>query len=67
MHAALLVTTAAIAHLFLGQAQFGVAFWLLTGSIPGVLLGSRLAAHAPRPLLQSILAVLLVSTAVKLL
>jgi uncharacterized membrane protein YfcA len=66
-HAALLVTTAAIAHLFLGGADFGIAAWLLTGSIPGVLVGSRLAVHAPRTMLQSILVVLLLSTSVRLL
>ncbi len=66
-HAALLVTTAAIAHLFLGHADVGVAAWLLTGSIPGVLIGSRLAIHAPRMMLQSILVVLLLSTSVRLL
>ena len=66
-HAALLVTTAAIAHLFLGHADFGVAAWLLTGSIPGVLVGSRLAVYAPRMMLQSILVVLLLSTSVRLL
>lgn len=67
MHAALLVTTAAIAHLFLGQADFGIAAWLLTGSIPGVLIGSRLAVHAPRMMLQSLLVVLLLSTSIRLL
>lgn len=66
VHAALLVTTAAIAHLFLGQADFGVAAWLLTGSIPGVLVGSRLAVHAPRTALQMILVLLLLSTSVRL-
>jgi hypothetical protein len=66
-HAALLVTTAAVAHLFLGGADFGIAGWLLTGSIPGVLIGSRLAVYAPRTLLQSILVVLLFSTSVRLL
>jgi uncharacterized membrane protein YfcA len=67
MHAAMLVSTAAVAHLFLGHAHFGMAFWLLTGSIPGVLLGSRLAVYTPRSVLQVVLVVLLISTAVKLL
>jgi uncharacterized membrane protein YfcA len=66
-HAALLVTTAAFAHLFLGHADFGVAAWLLTGSIPGVIVGSRLAVHAPRMMLQSILVLLLLSTSIRLL
>jgi uncharacterized membrane protein YfcA len=67
LHAAALVTTAAIAHLFLGNADFGVAALLLVGSIPGVLLGSRLAMRVPRTALQFVLATLLISTAVKLL
>jgi uncharacterized protein len=67
VHAAALVTTAALAHLFLGQADLGIAAWLLTGSIPGVLIGSRLSVYAPRMMLQSVLAILLLSTAVKLL
>jgi uncharacterized membrane protein YfcA len=67
VHAALLVTTAAMAHLFLGQADFGIAAWLLTGSIPGVLIGSRLAIYAPKTVLQSILVILLLSTSVRLL
>lgn len=67
LHAALLVSTAAIAHLFLGNADFGVAGLLLLGSIPGVLLGSRLAIRVPRTALQFVLATMLIATAVKLL
>jgi len=67
LHAAFLVSTAAVAHLFLGNADFGVAALLLVGSIPGVLIGSRLAIRVPRTALQFVLATLLLSTAVKLL
>lgn len=67
LHAAVLVSTAAVAHLFLGNADFGVAGLLLIGSIPGVLLGSRLAIRVPRTALQCVLATLLIATAVKLL
>lgn len=67
VHAAMLVSTAAFAHLFLGNANFGVAALLLVGSIPGVVIGSRLAVRVPRTALQFVLATLLLSTAVKLL
>jgi uncharacterized protein len=67
LHAAVLVSTAAIAHLFLGNADFGVAGLLLLGSIPGVLIGSRLAVRVPRTALQFVLATLLIATSVKLL
>ncbi|MCC6315938.1 MAG: sulfite exporter TauE/SafE family protein [Thermomicrobiales bacterium] len=63
-HAFLLVGTAAIAHfLFLQEVQIALAAKLLIGSIPGVLIGSRLALRVPRRPLQIGLAGLLLSTA----
>jgi len=66
-HAALLVSVAAIAHFFIGDVDLRVAAWLLVGSVPGVLLGSRLMPIVPRQALQLLLAGLLFLSAVKLL
>jgi uncharacterized membrane protein YfcA len=67
-HAFLLVGAAAIAHfLVLQDVDVALAAKLLIGSIPGVLLGSRLAVWVPRRPLQVGLSVLLLTTAVTLL
>lgn len=67
-HAFLLVGAAALAHLFfLGDINFALAGKLLVGSIPGVLIGSRMATRVPRRPLQAVLAVLLLSTAISML
>lgn len=66
-HAFLLVGVAAIGHLFLGDVNVGIAAKLLIGSVPGVLIGSRLTTWVPRRPLQIGLAGLLLSTAVTLL
>lgn len=64
-HAFLLVGAAAIAHLlFLNDVDVALAGKLLIGSIPGALIGSRLAAWVPRRPLQAGLAVLLLTTAI---
>lgn len=64
-HAALLVSVAAVSHLlFFQDIDFGLVALLLLGSIPGVLIGSRLSLVIPRGALQIGLAALLVSTAV---
>ncbi|MDP2662611.1 MAG: sulfite exporter TauE/SafE family protein, partial [Dehalococcoidia bacterium] len=57
--ASLLVSAAALAHLYAGSVDLPLAGNLLVGSIPGVLLGSRLAARAPDRVLRGTLAVLL--------
>src|SRR5215216_3681924 len=67
-HAFLLVGAAALAHLFvLKDVDVALAGKLLVGSIPGVLIGSRLTVWVPRRPLQAGLAVLLLTTAVSLL
>lgn len=64
-HAFLLVGAAAIAHVVvLNDVDLALAGKLLIGSIPGALIGSRLAAWVPRRPLQAGLAVLLLTTAV---
>ena len=66
-HAVLLVATAALAHFALGNVDFGIAGLLLLGSIPGVLIGSRLTVRVPRKGLQCLLAGLLLVSAIPLL
>jgi uncharacterized membrane protein YfcA len=66
-HATLLVGTAALAHLYLGHVDLALVGQLLVGSVPGVLLGSRLMLRVPRRALQVGLAGLLVISAVQLL
>jgi len=67
-HAFLLVGAAALAHLFvLKDVDVVLAGKLMIGSIPGVLIGSRLTVWVPRRPLQAGLAVLLLTTAVSLL
>ena len=67
-HAFLLVGAAALAHFFvMNDVDVALAGKLLIGSIPGVLIGSRLAVWVPRRPLQAGLAILLMSTAYTLL
>jgi uncharacterized protein len=59
-HAALLVSVTGIAHATAGGVEWSLVPTLLAGSIPGVLLGSRLAVYIPaRPLRTGLAAVLL--------
>jgi uncharacterized membrane protein YfcA len=61
-HAALLVSAASAAQFAAGNVNVSMALSLLLGSIPGVLLGSRLAVSFPERLLRfSLAGVLLVS------
>jgi uncharacterized protein len=67
-HAFLLVGVAAVAHmLLLHDVDVALAAKLLVGSVPGVLIGSRLTVWVPRRPLQGVLAVLLLSSAYTLL
>jgi uncharacterized membrane protein YfcA len=67
-HAFLLVGAAALAHfLVMNDVDVALASKLLVGSIPGALIGSRLAVWVPRRPLQVGLAVLLLTSAVSML
>lgn len=55
VHATILLFTASIVHLFTGAVDWRLVGGLLIGSIPGVLLGSRLASRVPRKLLKTVL------------
>jgi uncharacterized membrane protein YfcA len=61
-HAAILVSVTAFAHATSSGVEWALIPSLLAGSIPGVLLGSRLAAYIPaRPLRTGLAALLLVT------
>jgi|SRR5947209_8355278 len=66
-HAAILVSAASAAQLAAGNVNVGMALSLLLGSIPGVLLGSRLAVGFPEQLLRFSLAGVLLVSGAKLL
>jgi uncharacterized protein len=62
-----LVLAAALGHAFFGDLHLDLAGAVLVGSIPGVLLGSRLAARAPAGVVRAALIIVLTASALKLL
>ncbi len=66
-HAVPLTLVAGAGHLGLGHVDFGVLTVLLCGSIPGILIGTRLAGVAPDWLLRPLLAITLCYAAYALL
>jgi uncharacterized protein len=61
-----LVAAAAIGHAFFGDLRLDLAAAVLIGSVPGVLLGSRLSSRAPGGFVRAALVVVLVASALKL-
>jgi len=66
-HAAVLLWAAGIAHIIGGNVDFGLAGNILVGSIPGVIVGTRLSVKAPQALLRNVLGIVLCASAVTLL
>jgi uncharacterized protein len=66
-HAAILVTVTGLAHAHGGSVDWMLAAGLLTGSIPGVALGSTVAPNVPVGALRAGLATLLLITGLTLL
>jgi uncharacterized protein len=66
-HAAILVSVTGIAHAASGGVEWDLIPTLLAGSIPGVLLGSRLAAYIPARPLRAVLAVVLLATGIRMI
>lgn len=62
-HAAILMWTAAIAHGFVGNIDYGLAATLLMGSIPGVLIGAWALPYVPSEGLRPALACVLLAAA----
>lgn len=66
-HAALLTGAGALAHWRIGTVEPPIVANLLIGSVPGVWLGSGLAARLPRRLLSGAVATLLFASGVRLI
>ncbi|MDQ3671644.1 MAG: sulfite exporter TauE/SafE family protein [Actinomycetota bacterium] len=66
-HAAVLLYVAGAAHWAAGNIDFGLLFWLLLGSIPGVLIGGRLTLSIPEQFLRLLLGGVLGLAGIKLL
>jgi uncharacterized membrane protein YfcA len=62
-----LVGSAAAGHFLFGSFSFAVAFSLLFGAIPGAWFGAQISTRAPGGIIRRILAVLLLSSSLKLL
>lgn len=66
-HAVPLTFFAGIGHLFLGSIDFNLLVSLLIGSLPGIAIGSHLAARVPDRLLRPVLASTLALTGLRLI
>jgi uncharacterized membrane protein YfcA len=66
-HAALLLWTAAIAHLFSGNVDLALAGTILIGSLPGVWVGTHLATRLPERGLRPALGIVLLTSGLTLL
>jgi len=62
-----LVFAAALGHALFGDLKLDIAGAVLVGSIPGVLIGSRISSRAPVGLVRTALVVVLLASALKLL
>jgi len=65
-HAVPLTLIAGFGHWLLGSVDFGLMATLLLGSVPGIVIGSRLSGRIPERVLRPILAAILVVAGVKL-
>jgi uncharacterized membrane protein YfcA len=61
-----LVTAAALGHALFGDLKLDLAAAVLVGSVPGVLIGSRISSRAPGGLVRAALVVVLLASALKL-
>lgn len=66
-HAAILTSAASAAQLFAGHINVPMALWLLVGSVPGVIIGSRLTIGFPDQLFRMTIASVLLVSGAKLL
>jgi uncharacterized membrane protein YfcA len=66
-HAAALLYVAGFGHFVAGNVDMSTVGWLLTGSIPGILVGSQLTVSIPERPLRGLLAVVLGLSGLKLL
>jgi uncharacterized membrane protein YfcA len=61
-----LVASAALGHVFFGDLHLDLAATILVGSVPGVLIGSRLSSRAPAGVVRAGLIAILLASASKL-
>jgi uncharacterized membrane protein YfcA len=61
-----LVFSAAFGHALFGELKLDLAAAVLIGSVPGVLIGSRISSRAPAGLIRSALVIVLLTSALKL-
>ena len=66
-HAAALLWVAGIGHMISGNVDYHATAWLLTGSIPGVLISSRFTVKLPDVILRVALGTILFLSGLKLL
>jgi uncharacterized membrane protein YfcA len=66
-HAFLLVTVAGSLYLGVGNIDYPILMNLLTGSIPGVMIGSTLSAKVPTKPLRTVVALVIFISGIKLL
>jgi uncharacterized protein len=66
-HASIVLWAAAVAHVFAGDIDYGLAATLLVGAIPGVLLSTQLSLRAPQGALRAALAVILLGAGLGML
>ncbi len=66
-HGAILTAVAGAGHLANGTVDFHLLFNLLAGSVPGVVLGSKLSVSFPKRAMEIILGSMLVVSGIKLL
>jgi uncharacterized protein len=66
-HAAVLLWAASIAHIVSGNVDFGLAFNIMLGSVPGVIIGSNLIVKWNQTILRIALGVVLIAAGFALL
>jgi uncharacterized membrane protein YfcA len=66
-HAAIVMWTAGIAHMFSGNVDFALMGTILIGSLPGVWLGTWLVPHVPVAALRHLIGVVLAGAALGVL
>jgi uncharacterized membrane protein YfcA len=66
-HASLLLWVAGIGHLIVGDVDLHATAWLLTGSVPGILLSSRYTVRVPQIVIRVALGGILMLSGLKLL
>ncbi len=66
-HAAILLWAASVAHFVGGNIDFSLAGNILIGSVPGVLIGGRMALRTGKGALRGILALVLIASGIALI